>query len=299
MNDTQMKKQKKRKPKKVIDKKQLDKKIVINKKLIKIPTEKKLLVAATLVNYEHELNYIQLAQVAEIQWTKLRDLVEEFQLFYLNTYYRFVYNYKQENFVYHFPSLAQFSNVQVEAILVNIMNLPRTTKVKKNQIIRLYTLYSGETLKEIADKLNLSFEFVRKFKLEFEKVMISDNNKKKLFLGERVGLHQLTEQRGIVQTLVIAYTMMNQPDLAKKITEELELRELEGRIRPDSTLADLQTTKYCTDQILSILNNNNLNELTKVIEIKKYQDLIETIREKYIGLTGEGLVAVSEASLSI
>ena len=31
-----------------------------------------------------------------------------------------------------------------------------------------------------------------------------------------------------------------------------------------------------------------------MIEIKKYQDMIGTIQEKYVGLTGEALVVVSE-----
>ena len=251
------------------------------KKIIRITPEKRERIANTLTNHSFNATYFDLGEVVGIAWSRMKAITEEFQLYELNGWYRTQNKYANQNFAYHFPTLAQFTEQQIENVLKLVIMRPRTRKVKLNQLVRLFTFYEGETNKEIAEKLCVSLYFVSNFKETLITLIENGTNKSLVKFGIDCGLHQLTEPRGIVQTLSLCYNLMIQPKTAKKLAEEMQLYAIEGIIHRDSVLGDVETVKFCAQQIRYILINDTLSKAKKKEELAKYQTIANNIRQKY------------------
>ena len=257
------------------------------KPTIYIPETKIDEITWTLCYHRYDASYIELAEFTPISWKKLRDLIEEFQLYNLNIWYRTKNKYSKENLPYHFPTIDQFTEPQQNKLLKIVLFRPRTIKVKLNQLVRAFTFYAGQTNKEISQDLHLDENFVGRFKRNLIRLIQEGNNKKILEFGIAAGLHQLTEPRGIIQTLAVNYTMMTQPENAKQLAEELELYHIEGFIHRDSILGDVETVKFCNQQIQFLLTDKSLTSLQKQEEIQKYRSLISKIKGKYDHYPGD------------
>ena len=255
--------------------------IAAAKNIIRIHPEKRDLIADTLINHPFNITYFDFEDIVGVHWQRLKALTEEFQLYELNTWYRTQNKYSSKNFAYHFPTLAQFTRTQCEEIIQTVIFRPRSGKVQSNQLVRFFTFYAGETNKDIAQKLKQTPYFVGKFKEALIGSIENSTNRSLLKLGIDCGLHQLTEPRGIIQTLSLCYNLIVQPKTAKKLAEEMELYAIEGFIHPDSVLADVETIKFCAQQIRYLLADDTISNTKKKIELESYQTIANKIRQKY------------------
>ena len=252
------------------------------KNIIRIHPEKRDLIADTLINHPFNITYFDFQDIVGVHWQRLKALTEEFQLYELNTWYRTQNKYASKNFAYHFPTLAQFTREQIDDILDHgVIFRGRSTKVKLNQLVRFFTFYAGEPNGDVAKKLGVSYVFVSDFKNTLITLMKTSTNRSLVRFGIACGLHQLTEPRGIVQTLSLCYNLIVQPKTAKKLAEEMELYAIEGFIHPESVLADVETIKFCAQQIRYLLTDDTISSTKKKIELDSYQTIANKIRQKY------------------
>lgn len=213
--------------------------IAVDRSFIRIPTNKMKDVTTTLLTADINMSYEELSDLCGINWRRMRDLIQEFQLVVLNQEkYTFIAHtllciqadkideINKKTFIqdisYYYPTLKQFYDQELDllSILKDILQRPRTDKVKKNQLLRYFYHYTGETLQEIVKHLSLGKTFVLRFREDFIKVIEQGNNYDIKSFGLNCGLDQLTESAGgIIQSLKQIYFRLMNPSINQDLHE--------------------------------------------------------------------------------
>lgn len=226
-------------------------------------------------------------------WTKI---IDEFQLFFANPSYdpqgilyiienRLGENrqirdtstplepLKQGPDPYHFPIISQFNLNEIEIMRKNVWSVSRSSKVKRNLVLRAYQrrltatieVYKDPSLiedKYIAQFCGTSEKFIQAWKDLFLDAIKNGNQKKILEFGEKCGLNQLTEPRGIVQTINDLVSDFAKLEKLKQIDQKRTAQGLPGYLRDIDKEIEIEM-----DKTFQKLTREQKEEILKPINV--------------------------------